>query len=82
MIRAFESAAVVPVGPVYRFDQIIQAHTAMETDHTKGKLVVTTTWTTTTSFGVHGWHRGSLRCRRHRGDRVPKPDGGYSRERS
>ncbi len=34
--------AVVPIDHVYRFDQIVQAHTAMETGHTKGKLVVTT----------------------------------------
>ena len=34
--------AVVPIDRVYRFDQILQAHVAMETGHTKGKLVITT----------------------------------------
>jgi NADPH2:quinone reductase len=34
--------AVVPIDRVYRFDQIIEAHTAMEAGHTKGKQVITT----------------------------------------
>jgi NADPH:quinone reductase-like Zn-dependent oxidoreductase len=34
--------AVVPIARVYRFDQIVEAHTAMEADRTAGKLVVTT----------------------------------------
>jgi NADPH2:quinone reductase len=34
--------AVVPIDRVYRFDQIIEAHTAMESGHTKGKQVITT----------------------------------------
>jgi NADPH:quinone reductase-like Zn-dependent oxidoreductase len=34
--------AVVPIDRIYRFDEIVEAHTAMETGHTKGKLVVTT----------------------------------------
>jgi NADPH:quinone reductase len=32
--------AVVPTDHVYRFDQIIEAHTAMEAGNTKGKRVV------------------------------------------
>src|SRR3954449_4709623 len=35
-------AAVVPIDRVYSFDQIVEAHTAMEAGHTKGKLVITT----------------------------------------
>src|SRR5947208_15837417 len=34
--------AVVPIDRVYRFDQIVEAHTAMEAGGTAGKLVVTT----------------------------------------
>lgn len=34
--------AVVPIDRVYRFDQIVEAHSDMEAGHTKGKLVVTT----------------------------------------
>lgn len=34
-------AAVVPIGHVYRFDQIVQAHADMEAGHGSGKLVVT-----------------------------------------
>jgi NADPH2:quinone reductase len=34
--------AVVPIDTVYTFDQIAEAHAAMEAGHTKGKLVVTT----------------------------------------
>jgi NADPH:quinone reductase-like Zn-dependent oxidoreductase len=37
-----DGTATVPIDRVYRFDQIIEAHTAMESGHTKGKLVVTT----------------------------------------
>lgn len=33
---------VVPVGHVYRFDQIVQAHADMEANRASGKLVVTT----------------------------------------
>jgi NADPH:quinone reductase len=33
--------AVVPVGHVYRFDQIVEAHTALEHNRFSGKLVVT-----------------------------------------
>src|SRR4051794_5125637 len=39
---AAAGTAVVPIDRVYRFDQIVEAHTAMEAGHTKGKLVVTT----------------------------------------
>jgi NADPH2:quinone reductase len=39
---AATGTAVVPIDHVYTFDQIVQAHTAMEAGHTKGKLVVTT----------------------------------------
>jgi NADPH:quinone reductase-like Zn-dependent oxidoreductase len=39
---AAAGTAIVPIDQVYRFDQIIEAHTAMESGHTKGKLVVTT----------------------------------------
>jgi NADPH:quinone reductase len=35
-------AAVVPIGRVYRFDQIVEAHRAMEDNQVSGKLVVTT----------------------------------------
>ena len=35
-------AAAVPIGRVYRFDQIAQAHTDMEQNRAGGKLVVTT----------------------------------------
>jgi NADPH:quinone reductase len=34
--------AVVPIDHVYAFDQIAEAHAAMEADHATGKLVVTT----------------------------------------
>ena len=34
--------ATVPIDHVYAFDQIVEAHAAMEAGHTKGKLVVTT----------------------------------------
>ena len=34
--------AVVPIDHVYRFDQIVEAHTAMEAGRGSGKLVVTT----------------------------------------
>ncbi len=34
--------AVVPIGRVYRFDQIVQAHTDMEANRVSGKLVVLT----------------------------------------
>jgi NADPH:quinone reductase-like Zn-dependent oxidoreductase len=34
--------AVVPIDHVYAFDQIAEAHAAMEADHASGKLVVTT----------------------------------------
>jgi NADPH2:quinone reductase len=34
--------AVVPIDHVYQFEQIVEAHIAMESGHTKGKLVVTT----------------------------------------
>jgi NADPH:quinone reductase-like Zn-dependent oxidoreductase len=34
--------AVVPIDRVYRFDEIVEAHAAMEAGHTKGKLVITT----------------------------------------
>jgi NADPH:quinone reductase len=34
--------ATVPIGRVYRFDQIVQAHTDMEQNRATGKLVVTT----------------------------------------
>jgi NADPH:quinone reductase len=34
--------AVVPIGRVYRFDEIVEAHRAMEEDQVSGKLVVTT----------------------------------------
>lgn len=34
-------AAVVPIGGVYRFDQIVEAHTAMEASTVSGKLVAT-----------------------------------------
>jgi NADPH:quinone reductase len=33
--------ARVPIGQVYRFDEIVQAHTAMEAGTSAGKLVVT-----------------------------------------
>jgi NADPH:quinone reductase len=34
--------AVVPIGHVYRFDEIVQAHADMEANRVSGKLVVTT----------------------------------------
>jgi len=34
--------ATVPIGRVYRFDQIVEAHTDMEQNRASGKLVVTT----------------------------------------
>jgi NADPH:quinone reductase-like Zn-dependent oxidoreductase len=39
---AAAGTAVVPIDRVYRFDQIVEAHTAMESGHTKGKQVITT----------------------------------------
>ena len=33
-------AAVVPIDRVYRFEQIVEAHTAMEEGQASGKLVV------------------------------------------
>jgi NADPH:quinone reductase len=35
-------SAVVPIGRVYRFDEIVEAHAAMEAGSVSGKLVVTT----------------------------------------
>jgi NADPH:quinone reductase-like Zn-dependent oxidoreductase len=35
-------AAVVPIAHVYRFEQIVEAHAAMEAGSASGKLVVTT----------------------------------------
>jgi NADPH:quinone reductase-like Zn-dependent oxidoreductase len=32
----------VPIDHIYSFDQIVEAHAAMEAGHTRGKLVVTT----------------------------------------
>jgi NADPH:quinone reductase len=40
--RVAAGTAVVPIGRVYRFDQIVEAHRAMEGDQVSGKLVVTT----------------------------------------
>ena len=37
-----DAVAAVPVGRVYRFDQIVEAHTDMEQNRAGGKLVVTT----------------------------------------
>jgi NADPH:quinone reductase-like Zn-dependent oxidoreductase len=37
-----QGKAVVPIGHVYRFDEIVEAHRAMEAGHFSGKLVVTT----------------------------------------
>jgi NADPH:quinone reductase len=37
-----DGVAVVPIGHVYRFDQIVEAHRAMEGNQVSGKLVVTT----------------------------------------
>ena len=34
--------AAVPIGRVYRFDQLAEAHTDMEQKRASGKLVVTT----------------------------------------
>jgi NADPH:quinone reductase-like Zn-dependent oxidoreductase len=34
--------AAVPIGRVYRFGQIVEAHTDMEQNRVSGKLVVTT----------------------------------------
>jgi NADPH:quinone reductase len=34
--------AVVPIAHVYRFDEIVEAHIAMEAGSVSGKLVVTT----------------------------------------
>jgi NADPH:quinone reductase-like Zn-dependent oxidoreductase len=39
---AAAGTAVVPIDHVYRFDEIVDAHTAMEAGHTTGKLVITT----------------------------------------
>jgi NADPH2:quinone reductase len=35
-----DGAAVAPVGAVYRIDQIVEAHTAMEEGRVAGKIVV------------------------------------------
>jgi len=40
--RVAAGTAVVPIGRVHRFDQIVEAHRAMEGDQVTGKLVVTT----------------------------------------
>ena len=40
--RVAAGTAVVPVGRVYRFDQIVQAHADMEANRVSGKLVVLT----------------------------------------
>jgi NADPH:quinone reductase len=40
--RVAAGTAVVPIGRVYRFDQIVEAHRAMEGDQLSGKLVVIT----------------------------------------
>ncbi len=37
-----ERAAVVPIGAVYKIDQIVEAHTAMEEGRVAGKIVVLT----------------------------------------
>ncbi|HYB85709.1 MAG TPA: zinc-binding dehydrogenase [Streptosporangiaceae bacterium] len=39
--RVAAGTAVVPIGRVYRFDQIVQAHADMEAGRAGGKLVVT-----------------------------------------
>jgi NADPH:quinone reductase-like Zn-dependent oxidoreductase len=39
--RVAAGTAVVPIGRVYRFDQIVEAHRAMEGNQASGKLVVT-----------------------------------------
>jgi NADPH:quinone reductase-like Zn-dependent oxidoreductase len=36
-----QGKAIVPIGHVYRFDEIVEAHRAMEAGHFSGKLVVT-----------------------------------------
>jgi hypothetical protein len=36
------ATALVPIGHVYHFDQIVQTHADMEASRTSGKLVVTT----------------------------------------
>ena len=40
--RSGSGTAAVPIGRVYRFDQIVEAHTDMEQNRASGKLVVTT----------------------------------------
>jgi NADPH:quinone reductase len=40
--RVAAGTAVVPIGRVYRFDEIVEAHRAMEDNQVSGKLVVTT----------------------------------------
>jgi NADPH:quinone reductase-like Zn-dependent oxidoreductase len=40
--RVAAGTAVVPIGRVYRFDQIVQAHADMEANRVSGKLVVLT----------------------------------------
>jgi NADPH:quinone reductase-like Zn-dependent oxidoreductase len=40
--RVSAGDAVVPIDHVYSFDEIVEAHTAMETGHATGKLIVTT----------------------------------------
>jgi NADPH:quinone reductase len=37
-----EGTATAPIDHVYPFEQIVEAHVALESSHTKGKLVVTT----------------------------------------
>jgi NADPH:quinone reductase len=40
--RVAAGTAVIPIGRVYRFDQIAQAHADMEANRISGKLVVLT----------------------------------------
>jgi NADPH:quinone reductase len=40
--QAAVGIAVVPVGPAFRFDEIVEAHRAMEDGRPAGKLVVVT----------------------------------------
>jgi NADPH2:quinone reductase len=41
-LDAAAGTAAVPVGRVYRFDQIVEAHTDLQQNRASGKLVVTT----------------------------------------